>query len=612
MKKISLIKIMIVYLVFLTFKSNCQSTIDWQKCFGGSSLEPCFSGISNKIIKTTDNSYLILSTTKSNDGDVSNFSGDNYGDIWVVKIDSLGNKLWDKCLGGNNYDFPYSIKETNDSCILVMSTTASASIIGYHNSYDLLISKLNKNGTILWQKCFGGSGYDSDAKNNNGIYGEGNFSPQHWIERPNGNIIIVCETRSSDGDILGYHASSSNAQDIWLFEINISGNIVRQKCIGGSDFDIPVELILNNNNSEYFILGATNSSDGDISINYGEFDFAVFKIDSLFNIVWTKIIGVGSMEYPSSVLVENDGDILISGVFDGPASGLDGQIVVHKLDNDGNIIYSKNYGGSSSEGLDGWITPPVLHPTYDDGYIFGTTSYSDDGDVGINYGMSDYWLVKIDSSGNIIWDKVLGTLIAEYSFIILHTKPNGEIFVTIGVVAGASGNLSNPNYHGGYDLGNFKFDSNGNLLLYNCMGGSGMDLPQDIYYDFDLNSYFVLGYTSSNDGDVNLNHGSTDIWVLKLNENILSLEPNIKLENNFLIYPNPTVDNFTIDIKNANYTFPINLEIINSFGVRLQSIKLEKESNSIELGAKYSPGIYFIRFSDYFGNTISNSKLIKQ
>lgn len=613
-------KLICGFLIFVlfgfSFTGNCQSIIDWQKCFGGSNSEPNYGDISNKLIKTIDNSYVILTGTKSNDGDVSNYSGDDFGDIWVVKMDASGNKLWDRCLGGNSYDFPYSITETNDGSLLVMGTTDSNNIPGYHTNGDLLISKLNQNGIILWQKCFGGSGYDSDAKNNNGIYGN-NFSPQHWIEKPNGNIVIVCETRSNDGDIVGFHNSSGSPQDIWMFEIGSTGNIIRQKCIGGSSFDIPIELKINNN-SDYLLLGYTLSNDGDIPNSYGQGDFVLFKIDPLFNIVWTKVIGTVNEDVPACLVVENDGDIIVSGISDTPSVGYDGQIVIHKLDNNGTVIYSKNYGGSSNEGGIGIsINPPILHPTENDGYVFGTISNSNDGDVNLHYGdlyYWDYWIVKIDYLGDIIWSKVLGTDYDDYEYIYLDTKTNGELIVTLGNgVAFTSGNLANQNHHGEIDIGILKFDSNGILLSYNCIGGSDMDVPLDIFHDFTNNSNIVLGYTNSNNGDVSGNHGGAgDIWVVKLTPESLS-SPSFP-QNFISISPNPAITEINISFNNISYLTGEKINIVNFLGQQVANypLTLTGTSTRISLNSWRGTGIYFVQIINAQGQIVDIKKIILQ
>jgi hypothetical protein len=488
-----------------------------------------------------------------------------------------------------------------------MGTTLSSNIFGYHNSTDLLLTKLDKNGKILWQKCFGGSRMDSDSKNSNVIYGEDNYFPQHWIEKSNGNFVIVCDTRSNDGDISGFHNSVSNWEDIWIFEINRAGNIIRQKCIGGSGFDIPIELKINYNNSDYLVLGVTDSKDGDILNNYGKLDLALFKIDSSFNIIWKKVIGGPNNEIPASLIVENDGEILVSGVFDSPAPGIDGQIFIYKFDNNGNTIFSKNYGGSLDEGLgESFICPPILKPIGYSEYLFGTVSNSRDGDVKTNFGSYEYWMVKIDSLGKIVWSKVLGTQTSETELIFLNTQKSGEIFAAI-TVSDSSGNLLNKNFHGNSDIGILTFDTNGNITSYHCLGGSWGDYPMDIYYDSTNNSFTVLGVTMSKNGDIKGQHGNWDTWVVKLKNNISSTEI---LECKISVYPNPASNYFTIDLNNCISTFPVHLNIFNTIGQLVQSQKINASKSTIELNTGLSKGTYFLNIADSKGKKVGTTKLI--
>ena len=98
--------------------------------------------------------------TFSNDGDVSG----NHGayDYWVVKLNSSGDILWQICLGGTNVDVAYSIQQTSDGGFIVAGYTCSneGDVSGNHGNSDYWVVKLNSSGTIEWQKCLGGTDGD--------------------------------------------------------------------------------------------------------------------------------------------------------------------------------------------------------------------------------------------------------------------------------------------------------------------------------------------------------------------------------------------------------------------------------------------------------------------
>src|SRR5258705_5810663 len=92
--------------------AQISPSIEWQKSLGGSGNDWAKS-----IQQTVDGGYIVSGWSQSNDGDVSGNHPDAYGltyDYWIVKLDSTGNLLWQKSLGGSDWDYPYSIQQTTD------------------------------------------------------------------------------------------------------------------------------------------------------------------------------------------------------------------------------------------------------------------------------------------------------------------------------------------------------------------------------------------------------------------------------------------------------------------------------------------------------------------
>ena len=115
-------------------KLDSLHNIQWEKCFGGSSAEGAHS-----IQQTKDGGYIMAGNTFSNDGDISGWhigydQGYPTSDCWIVKIDNSGSIQWQKCLGGSNYDWAYSIQQTSDSGYIVAGYTESndGAVTGNH------------------------------------------------------------------------------------------------------------------------------------------------------------------------------------------------------------------------------------------------------------------------------------------------------------------------------------------------------------------------------------------------------------------------------------------------------------------------------------------------
>jgi hypothetical protein len=401
--------------------------IQWQKCLGGSASEFAIS-----IQQTTDGGYITAGTTGSTDGDVSGNNG--IADAWVVKLDSSGNIQWQKCLGGSGYDSANSIQQTTDGGYIITGMTESTDgdVSGNNGSIDAWVVKLDSSGNIQWQKCLGGSGDDT---------------ADSIQQTTDGGYIVAGATMSTDGDVSGNNGSA----DAWVVKLDSSGNIQWQKCLGGSDDD-QANSIQQTTDGGYIVAGATMSTDGDVSGNNGSADFWVVKLDSSGNIQWQKCLGGSDMDSAYSILQSTDGGCIVAGrtrSTDGDVSGNNGSsdAWVMKLDSSGNIQWQKCLGGSDVD------SASSIQQTTDGGYILAGVTESNDGDVSGNNGLSDFWVVELDSSGNIQWQK--------------------------------------------------------------CLGGSDEDYAGSIQQTTD-GGYIVTGRTRSTDGDVSGNHGSYDVWVVKL------------------------------------------------------------------------------------------------
>jgi hypothetical protein len=249
-------------------KLNSSGDIQWQKCLGGSDYDEASS-----IAQTADGGFIVAGRSYSNDGDVSGYHGTPgyYGDYWVVKLNSSGDIIWQKCLGGSSDDWAYSIAQTADGGFIVAGRSCSndGDVTGWHEGYDVdhrpisdyWVLKLNSSGDIIWQKSLGGSSYD-------------------WAwsiaQTTDGGFIVAGYSYSNDGDVSGHHGMIGSA-DYWVVKLNSSGDIVWQKCLGGSNYDI-ARSIAQTSDGGFIVAGESASNDGDVSGNHGGYDYWVVKL----------------------------------------------------------------------------------------------------------------------------------------------------------------------------------------------------------------------------------------------------------------------------------------------------------------------------------------------
>ena len=221
---------------------------------------------------------------------------------------------------------------------------------------------------IQWDKNFGGSNYD-DAIGS--------------LISPNNLLVIGAISSSNDFDV----SDNNGVGDYWIFEVDSNGIIKWESSFGGSEYETlnSIELTAD---SGYILCGRSYSEDGDITLNHGNADIWVVKIDSIGALQWQKTYGGAEYDDGGSVKQTNDGGYIITGATksnDGDVTYNHGNIDawVIKISSVGEIEWQKTYGGS----LDDRARSVEL--TDDGKYIVGGYSESDDFDVAENKGDQD-------------------------------------------------------------------------------------------------------------------------------------------------------------------------------------------------------------------------------
>jgi hypothetical protein len=445
-------------------------SIQWQKAFGGSNHE-----YSKQIEQTNDGGLIIAGTSESNDYNVVfNHGGKDY---WVVKTNANGSYNWMKTYGGSGDDDLTSISKTADGGYILCGTSNSNDgnkSVSYGNT-DMWIVKINSLGNIQWEKSYGGS------------LGDGANSIEQTADH---GYIIAGISNSNDGQITNNHGVA----DYWVIKTDSTGNIAWQKTYGGTGTD-RANSIKQTADGGYIIGGYSLSSNGDVALNHGIFDYWVIKTNSLGNITWQKTFGGSALDFCKTVSQTSDHGYVIAG----QTNSTDGDIIFNngnsdlyiiKLDSNSNVEWQKTFGGTNSETL------YEIKQTSDNGYIMVGSTSSNDGDLPTTHTYNDIWVVKLGISGSIDWQKSI------------------------------AGNVYSPS---------------GSIIPTNDGG------------------YAICGNTASYDDDVISINGSADYWIIKLAPlSATSVQEN-QLTNIVLsIYPNPTNDfihiNASTSITNESYS----------------------------------------------------------
>jgi hypothetical protein len=355
---------------------------------------------------------------------------------------------------------------------------------------------------ITWQKCYGGS--------NPEIF--------HYL-RPigNGEFMLVGNTSSNDGDVLGNHGG---ANDLWIARIDNLGNLLWQRCYGGSSGESSGQLI-SMADGHFAFIGGTMSNDGDVNGNHvvGFYDGWLVKIDSSGGILSQKCFGGSLHDGFNDLLEVTSGLVLVGGTQsnDGDVSGNHhsalgfSDVWIIKIDTGGFLQWQKCLGGFQSEFAN------TILKTSDGGYILGCSSNSNDGDILVPYGMFDFWVVKIDSMGNILWEKSYGGSEDEYFYSMCKTDDGG--YILVGSTESNDGLVSGNHSINASDSWVVKIDSVGGFEWQKCFGGSSDDESRSIAACYD-GGYILNGNSRSDDGDVvgmhNPGFGALDMWLVKI------------------------------------------------------------------------------------------------
>lgn len=264
----------------------------------------------------------------------------------------------------------------------------------------------------------------------------------------------------------------------------------------------------------------------------GDYDVLLHKIGADGNSQWTKVLGGSGFDYGIVIEQTTDGGYILAATtnsFDGDVIGnYDDLLSRHdnawlvKLRPDQTIEWQKILGGSEGVGT------PYVTQTTDGGYIFATSTCSNDHDVEGHHGSDDIWIVKLGPDGTIEWQKCIGTEKSEFcgriivgpslgciqfsSGFIQQTTDGG--YVVIGTTERPSGDISD--FKGGYyDALVIKLLPDGTTEWQKHYGGSGDESGNCIRQTSD-GGYVFIAATTSSDGDVTGNHGDQDVWVVKL------------------------------------------------------------------------------------------------
>jgi hypothetical protein len=389
-----------------------------------------------------------------------------------------------KTFGGIGDESISIAQQTIDGGYVMAGTTKSFGAGGN----DFYLIKLDADGDLIWSRTYGGNGED--------------------------DVNSMQQTRDGGYVITGWtYSFRTGGYDIYFVKTNSSGDLQWSRTYGGAGANW-ANSIEQTTDGGYIISAGTNN------FGAGGQDVYLLRTDSSGNLLWSKTYGGSSSEQGFYVKQAIDGGYVITGYTFTYGAGAD-DIYLIKTDESGNLLWSKTYGGVSSD------IPGSIQLTSDGGYIIGgfTSSFGTGG--------GDIFLIRTDGSGNLSWSRTYGGAGYDRAYTTQQTSEGGYI------MAGTTNSFG----AGGYEVYLVKADGSGNLMWSRTFGGKGSESGSCVNQTND-GGYFITGGTSS------FGAGNSDFYVIKTDGSGNGRGCNSTSPTTIVNTPNPKVNSPALTVTN--------------------------------------------------------------
>jgi hypothetical protein len=444
---------------FWVVKINSSGNVVWNKTY-----EKENNDIINSITYAFDEGYVLTGSTYSFETETPDF--------WVVKINETGEEEWNKTFWGLNDDSANSITQTSNGYILAGQTKS----FGNENK-DAWIIKINKTGEEEWNKTFGGLNDDS----------------ANSIIKTSEGYVLAGESYSSVSDFNFWVIKIKESVEFIEFYIKDAEEpkeLIKDKIISpenNKEYDsqnVDINILSNDFYYEYSINGKDNITFIPnitlTGLEEGKHNLGIYSIEK----EWNKTYGGENNDVANSITQASDEGYILAGYT--TKSDDDRDFWVVKINSSGDEEWNKTYGGGGYDYVSSIIQGH-------DGYIIIGNTYS------FGEGYSDFWVLKINSSGDEEWNKTYGKSGYDVSSSIIKTSDEGYI------IAGYS-----DSFGGGMNSFVIKINETGGEEWNKTYGEINWDQTNSIIEIDD--GYVLVGYTES------YGEGDKDFWVLKINE----------------------------------------------------------------------------------------------
>lgn len=398
--------------------------IQWQQTFGGTDMEEL-----QCLQQTSDGGYILAGSSRSPASGNKTSPLIGFQDGWVVRLDAAGQKLWDLSFGGPRGDGFTGVQQLADEGFLLAGfygspvgpgTNAGSSI---HSQPDFWVVRLDAHGSRLWERVYGGSGFDvlHDAR-----------------QTPEGGFVLCGYSDSPAGGSKSSPLYGGN--DGWVVRLDPHGNKLWDQSIGGTNGDYLMSVRPMADGG--FVLGGESHSPpsgNKTGALIGGADFWMVRLDAHGNRLSDRTYGSTNSEYFSGLESTADGGWILGGTYSFVVTNLGSSLIgssdflAMRLDAAGDPLWTRAVGGTDVDRL------LSLQQTADGGFILAGTTISS------LFGRrsEDCWVVRLDGHGNPLWNQTYGGVLREEGQCIRLTADGGY---ALGVTSGSApgGNKTSP------------------------------------------------------------------------------------------------------------------------------------------------------------------------
>jgi hypothetical protein len=300
-------------------------------------------------------------------------------DFWLLGLDENGNILWERACGGEKDEWALDAALRTDGGLLAAGWTKSTTI----GILDTWVVELDAGGGVQWQKAYGGPGRD---------------------------IVFAVHRTPDGGTVLGGEALDAEGLFYrpWILKLDGGGSIAWQKTYGRFESESGLDVNLTADGG--FIAARWSHVDAT-----GDEDVILFRLDGAGELLWSRSYGAAGVDVSArSVSPASDGGFVVAGGA-GLSTGRGIDLWVIRLDGDGGILWQKAYGGGEDD------SATSIRETPDGGFVVSGLTRS------FGAGSSDVWLLRLDSSGNPVWQRTYGGEAEEGDSRVMTTSDGGFI-----------------------------------------------------------------------------------------------------------------------------------------------------------------------------------------